>query len=66
MNLELPYHQSNCNRNTASKYLLKVGHGGNVVKFRVVNKDITIMLLVVLTAGNVTTCFDVSVVALSR
>ena len=63
MKFELAYFQSNsCRRNPASKYLLKVRDGGNVVKFRVVNKDILITICIVLvslllTVGNFTTCF---------
>ena len=45
MNFELSYLQSNsCSRNPKSKYLFKVRDGGNVVKFRVVNKDMLIIL----------------------
>ena len=42
----LYFWNNSCNRNSLSKYLLKVRDRGNMLKFWVVNKDILIMLFV--------------------
>lgn len=66
----LYFRNNSCNRNSLSKYLLK--DRGNMLKFWVVNKDILTMLFVLfwpsllLTVGNVTICFDVSVIGLEQ
>ena len=40
----LCFQNNSCSWNSTSKYLLKVKDGGNVVNFRIANKDILIML----------------------
>ena len=59
----LHFQNNSCSWNSASKYLLKVKDGGNMVKFRVASEGILIklftlfLLCLMLTVDHVTTCF---------